>query len=111
MVRLSTLVAALTAFMPATLAYPANGPCNSLMGCGTEPSAAFLAKSEEIAALEANSSVAEFTSSAAVAATITIQTYFHVVARSSAASGGYIPQSQLTQQLAVMNSNYGALFD
>jgi hypothetical protein len=110
MVRLSALVAAFAAFMPATLAHPANGPRNSLMGCGTEPSEAFLAKSAEMAALEANSSVAEFKASAA-AATITIQTYFHVVARSSAASGGYIPQSQLTQQLAVMNSNYGISFD
>lgn len=30
-----------------------------------------------------------------------------VVARSTSLSGGYVPQSQLTAQLSVMNSNYG----
>lgn len=39
--------------------------------------------------------------------TITIDTYFHVVARSTALSGGYVPASQLTNQLAIMNTHYG----
>jgi hypothetical protein len=104
MVRFTLLAAATAALLPSVFAHPANGPRSSKMGCGTEPSAEFLAKSEEMAALETNSStIADFSATA----TITIQTYFHVVARSTAASGGYIPQSSLTQQLAVMNSNYG----
>ena len=77
MVRLTTFAIALAAFLPIAFAHPANGPRNTLFGCGTEPSAEFLAKTEELAALEANTTQADF-KIAAAAATITIQTYFHV---------------------------------
>lgn len=107
MARFNSLIIALVAMFPSSFAHPANGPRSTLMGCGTEPSAAFLAKSAEFAALEASNSSRVAAADVSAAATITIQTYFHVVAQSTAASGGYIPQSSLTQQLAVMNDNYG----
>jgi hypothetical protein len=95
MVRFTSLALAFAACLPAIMAHPANGPRSSTMGCGTAPTAEFLAKSEEFAALEANSTgKAGFS----VAATTTIQTYFHVIARSSAASDGYIPQASLIRQ-------------
>jgi hypothetical protein len=78
------------------------------MGCGTAPTAEFLAKAEELATLEANSTSKADFSIVAAAATITIKTYFHVVAKSTAVSGGYIPQASLTKQLQVMNDNYGS---
>ena len=107
MARFNSLIMALVAMFPSSFAHPANGPRSTLMGCGTEPSAAFLAKSAEFAALEASNSSRVAAADVSAAATITIQTYFHVVAKSTAASGGYIPQSSLTQQLSVMNDNYG----
>jgi hypothetical protein len=105
MARFNSLIIALAALLPGVFSHPANGPRSTLMGCGTEPTAEFLAKTEEFAAMEAGNSTIQAQFKAA--ATITIQTYFHVVAKSTAASGGYIPQSSLTQQLAVMNDNYG----
>ncbi|TVY78237.1 Extracellular metalloprotease [Lachnellula suecica] len=102
MVHLPTLAAAFATLLTPTLAHPSNAARNALMGCGTEPSAAFLAESEQMMALEANSTSADFQA----AATINVQTYFHVVAKSTAASGGYISASALTAQLAVMNENY-----
>ena len=109
MARFNSLIIALAALVPSAIAHPANGPRSNLMGCGTEPSAAFLAKSAEFAALEASNSSGVAAADFSAAATITIQTYFHVVAKSTAAAGGYIPKSSLTQQLAVMNDNYGEL--
>lgn len=79
MVRLS-LLAAVLAFMPSIFAHPANGPRATKMGCGTQPSAEFLAEVAELASLEEkkdNSSRFSVTDVNA-AATITIQTYFHV---------------------------------
>lgn len=105
MVRFTSWVLAFAACLPAATAHPANGPRSSTFGCGTEPSAEFIAKSEEFAALEANSS--NTTANFRTAATITVPVYFHVVAKSTAASDGYIPEASLTAQLDVMNSNYG----
>lgn len=73
-------------------------------GCGTaEPSVEHQAISSVLAIQEAN---LFGTSQLAARQSIVIDTYFHVVAASTSLSDGYIPDSQLTQQLAVMNSNY-----
>jgi hypothetical protein len=105
-----TLLAALLAVVPSVFAHPANGPRATKFGCGTAPSPAFLAqaaKFEELEAANDNSSRISIADVSAARATITIQTYFHVVAKSTSLSGGYVPQSQLNSQIAVMNSNYG----
>ncbi len=110
MARFNFLALALATCFTTIAAHPHNAPRNTNFGCGVEPTADFLAQAAEFAAAEANvTDASEFASQAAAAATITIQTYFHVVARSTAASGGYVSQTQLTNQLAVMNSNYGKL--
>ena len=113
MVRLSTIALALASCLPTVLSHPANGPRNSLFGCGTEPSDDFLAKAEELAAVEASRSsnseekVAAASNISLSANTLQIQTYFHVVAKSTALSDGYVPSTALAKQLAVMNDNYG----
>lgn len=86
------------------IAHPANAPRAELFGCGVEPTADFLAATQEMAVAESNATLSA--AKVSIAATITIQTYFHVVARSTAASDGYISASALTEQLAVMNDNY-----
>jgi hypothetical protein len=103
MVHFTALALALGAIVSSVTAHPANeARAGTNFGCGVKaPSAAFLKSSAAMAIAEANSTD-DFTTQA----TITVNTYFHVVAKSTAASGGYIPASQLTQQLAVMNSNY-----
>ncbi|KAF2790694.1 zincin [Melanomma pulvis-pyrius CBS 109.77] len=104
MVHFTTLALAFGALIPGIVAHPANAPrAGTNFGCRVKPSASFLAAAEAMAAAEANSTSSDDFS---IQATLTIQTYFHVVAKNTAASGGYIPQSQLTQQLSVMNSNY-----
>ncbi|EKD13624.1 uncharacterized protein L3040_005112 [Drepanopeziza brunnea f. sp. 'multigermtubi'] len=103
------LLALALAAVSAISAHPTNAPRAKKFGCGVEPTAQFLAQAQVIAAEEAaNSTRAAQQRSTNVAATVTIQTYFHVVARSSAASEGYIPVEQLTQQLAVMNADYAS---
>lgn len=77
------------------------------MGCASNPSEKFLAAAHEMSIAELNTTSSRIaTADVSAAATITIQTYFHVVAKSTAASGGYISATALTNQLAVMNSNY-----
>lgn len=110
MARFTSLVLAFVAFLPAVLAHPTNGPRAVNFGCGTTPTDDFIRKTEHFAAQEAkevgiSSKFAGNLSSAA----ITIDTYFHVVAISTAVNGGYVPQASLTKQLAVMNQNYGRL--
>lgn len=111
MVSFTLLTAALAAFAPSVFAHPSTilERGASKFGCAVEPTPDFLAASAAFAQLEAtgDNSTSLNIAAASRAAPIVINTYFHVVARSSALSGGYIPQSQLTQQLAVMNSNYG----
>lgn len=107
--RFSILAAALVAYVPSILAHPANGPRADRFGCGTEPTAEFIAQAAKFQDLEAasdNSTSMSIASDVSAAATITIQTYFHVVARSTSLSGGYLSQSTLNTQLSVMNSNY-----
>jgi len=96
------------------MAHPANGPRDTKFGCGVVPTAEFLAVAKDMAAEEAASksalgSVSALAADGAIsaAATITVNVYFHVVARSTAASGGYVTAAQITQQLAVLNNNYG----
>lgn len=108
------LLAVLAALAPAVFAHPAADIAERQTGrysCGAEPSSEFLAEAASFSNLEKtyDNSSARFNIAqpSSLRATIVIQTYFHVVARSTALSGGYIPQSQLTAQLNVMNSNYG----
>ncbi|KAJ2990180.1 hypothetical protein NUW58_g3083 [Xylaria curta] len=42
-----------------------------------------------------------------IQAGFTVNTYFHVVASSNSASGGYLTQAQLNNQLSVLNDAYG----
>jgi hypothetical protein len=105
------LLTALAALAPAVLAHPATGPRQIRELCAAEPSAEFLADAAAFASLEQygdNSTRLNIASaSEARAAPIVIDTYFHVVARSTSLSGGYVPQSQLTAQFNTLNSNYG----
>lgn len=110
MARLTFLAAALAVFTPA-FAHPTNAPRAKTMGCAVEPTAEFLATAAKFAELEAagdNSTEINISSArvAAAAATITVDVYFHVVAKSTSLSGGYIPQSQLDAQFKVMNDEY-----
>jgi len=111
MVRVSIFMVALASCLSTVLSHPANGPRNTQFGCGTEPSAEFLAKAQELAGVEAlevksNLSITSRTLSPR-AATLKIKTYFNVVAKSTAPSDGWISSTILKQQLAVMNSDYG----
>ena len=110
MVRLSILaISALATCLPSTFAHPANTIRNiERFGCGTEPSEAFLNKTREISRQEksrfSSKSKASF---GAAAKNLTIQTYFHVVARDKTVAGGYVPQASLDKQLSVLNDNFG----
>lgn len=113
MVSFTFLAAALAAFAP-VFAHPSsiiNTRAADRFGCAVEPTPEFLANVATFAQLESagDNSTSINIADVSRAAAIVIDVYFHVVARSSSLSGGYIPQSQLTQQLAVMNSNYGKL--
>jgi hypothetical protein len=73
--------------------------------CGTpEPDEASLAWSEQFAIQEAASRRVGNLSAQA----FTVDTYVHVVARSTALSGGYISDATVQQQIAVLNSDYAA---
>jgi hypothetical protein len=74
-----TLLAAALATVSSVFAHPANAPRAPKFGCGTEPSAEFLAQAAEFQQLEAtndNSSRISISSDVSAAA-ISIQTYFH----------------------------------
>ncbi|KAK3681370.1 hypothetical protein B0T22DRAFT_388120 [Podospora appendiculata] len=73
-------------------------------GCGTAaPSKEHMAISKAFAEKEAAFAASgNFTTQA----TITIDVYFHVVAASTALTDGYVTDTMLTNQLAVMNSAY-----
>jgi hypothetical protein len=109
MVHFTSWALAFAACLPAVLAHPANGPRASQFGCGTAPTDDFVAKTKQLAALELNSAGIHSKLAGNSSATLTIDTYFHVVAKSTVVSGGYIPQASLTRQLAVMNENYGTV--
>ncbi|KFY69747.1 hypothetical protein V501_08368 [Pseudogymnoascus sp. VKM F-4519 (FW-2642)] len=111
---LLTLALASTILSPLStvLAHPTNGPRNTRLGCGVVPTPEFLATANEMAAQEASSKSALGALTAAggvsAAATINVNVYFHVVAKSTAASGGYVTAAQIANQVTVMNNNYAA---
>lgn len=111
MARFTLLALALasTILSPLTLAHPANGPRDTVRGCGVVPTAEFLAKANAIAAeeKESKSALGAFAADVSAAATINVNVYFHVVARSNSASDGYVSAAQIDNQVKVMNSNYG----
>lgn len=92
--RLGAFLLALTA--PLTYAAPQKGK----FGCATEASPEILAAAAEIAAQESSGSIVS------VAATIEVDLYFHVVASSTSVADGYITDTQLSNQLSVMNSAF-----
>ncbi|CZT44468.1 related to Extracellular metalloprotease VDBG_01143 [Rhynchosporium secalis] len=92
-------------------AHPANGPRDTKFGCGVVPTPEFIAAAQAIAAEEEAQKAslgASLVSDVSALATTTVNVYFHVVSKSNAVSGGYVSASQITQQLAVLNSNYAA---
>lgn len=111
MARFAFLALAFATCLSPIMAHPANGPRDTKFGCGVVPTAEFLATAKEMAAEEAasKSAIGSLAADGAISAlaTITVNVYFHVVARSTAASGGYVTAAQIAQQLAVMNDNYG----
>lgn len=109
MARFTSLVLALaTAFSPIA-AHPANGPRALDFGCGTTPSAAFMESAKQMSIAEAKTASLKTDGEITTQATITINTYFHVVAKSTAVTGGYLTTAMVANQIAVMNSNYGML--
>jgi hypothetical protein len=101
---LTSLAALATVFAHPTTDVRARGKAP---GCLTEPTPEFLAAAREMNVQELNGTIARVsTADFSAAATITVPVYFHVVAKSTSLSGGYIPTSQLTSQLQVMNDNY-----
>ncbi|KAI1272208.1 metalloprotease [Xylaria sp. FL0933] len=79
---------------------------NTTRLCGTpEPTEQQLA---ETRAMLEKERIALAKGEARVQAGFTVNTYFHVVASSTSLSGGYLTQAMLNDQLAVMNSAYGA---
>lgn len=106
----TSILLSLAACLVPIFAHPTTGPravAGGAFNCGTEPSAEFLATVSEISAAEANGSISQPEISIA-AATITVKTYVHVVASSTSSSGGYISASQISKQIAYMNSAYSA---
>ncbi|OBR06816.1 Metalloprotease [Colletotrichum higginsianum IMI 349063] len=78
------------------------------LGCGThEPTPEQIEIAKQLAEQEAaaaNATSGEF--SLAAAATINVNTYFHVVASSQTVANGYITDKMLSDQLAVMNRDF-----
>lgn len=111
MARFAFLALALATCLSPISAHPANGPRDTKFGCGVVPTAEFLAAAKDMAAEESASKSAlgalNADGTVSAAATITVKVYFHVVARSTAASGGYVTAAQIANQLTVMNNNYG----
>jgi hypothetical protein len=75
--------------------------------CGTEPTAEFLAVAAEMMIAEANGTLSA-ASDFSAQATISVNTYVHVVASSTSSSGGYITSTQISNQIAYMNSAYAS---
>jgi hypothetical protein len=76
-------------------------PSSEIFGCGTKTTPEILEVSRQFAAEEASGN-----GNFSIDATIEVDLYFHVVASSTSLSGGYVPESQLTAQLNVMNEAY-----
>jgi hypothetical protein len=80
--------------------------------CGVDASPEFVAVMQDMAAAEANGTLpstldAGFTASA-VAATVTVPVYFHVVAINTTPAGGYLTAAQLSAQITYMNNAFSA---
>ncbi|KAH7026627.1 extracellular metalloprotease [Microdochium trichocladiopsis] len=98
MVKLSIAAAVLSA----TGAFA--GPLTGRFGCGApEPSEELLAAASSMAVAEAEMAAS---GSMSIQATIEVDVYFHVVSAGSSLSQGNVPDSQLAQQLVVMNNAY-----
>jgi len=67
--------------------------------CGSHPSAA------EVAAAEKHFAEHKVAAKANVAAA-TVSVYFHVIYSSTSLSGGYVPDSQIANQITVLNQDY-----
>lgn len=109
MFSVSILLGLAACLAPAT-GHPTTGPraisasTVTAFNCGTEPSAEFLSTVANMSLAEAAAGPAEIS----IAATITVQTYVHVVASSTSSSGGYISSTQIKNQIAYMNSAYSS---
>lgn len=119
MVRL-TLFAVAVASLPHIFAHPSEFVSREDRGgCIADiPSKEYLAAASEMAAAESSSSISAFsTADISVNAVdfghpthdITVKTWMHVVAASTALEDGYIPEQQLLDQMDVLNDNYGKL--
>lgn len=107
MVRFALITSLLAGAMTTINAHPQPRDALRPTGCGTEPPAEFVEAVSQIAAWEAEARVNGTATDSARAATVTIDTYFHVVARTTALSGGYVPAAQITNQVKVLNEHYG----
>ncbi|KAF6828766.1 metalloprotease [Colletotrichum plurivorum] len=73
-------------------------------GCGTaEPTAEELELTKKLAELEEEKAA---NGTFSLMATINVPTYFHVVASSQTVANGYLTEKMLSDQLAVLNSDY-----
>ncbi|KAM3070215.1 hypothetical protein ACMFMG_010052 [Clarireedia jacksonii] len=110
MARFAVLYAGLAAIIPLAMGgVTAPREAASVRGCATAPTEEFLNIAAEMHLAEQNiTKELKSPSTIAAAATLTVNTYFHVVAKSSSLSGGYVTSTQLSNQIAVMNEDYAA---
>jgi hypothetical protein len=104
----NNFILGLAACIVPAFAHPTTGPravnvAHNTFNCGTEPSAEFLATAQDFAAAERNGTFAKVDFS--IAATVTINTYVHVV---GASESEYITADEVTQQIAYMNDAYSS---
>ncbi|TGJ76147.1 hypothetical protein E0Z10_g10920 [Xylaria hypoxylon] len=93
------------ALIASALLATASAQFNATRLCGT-PEPTNQQKAESRAMLEIERIALARGESSRALAGFTINTYFHVVASSTALSGGYLTQTMLNNQLAVLNSAY-----
>lgn len=99
MVKFSLAAAVLSA--TGVLARP---PTEGRFGCGAaEPSAELIAAAESMAVAEAQMAAE---GSMSIQAAIEVDLYFHVVSSGTAVNQGNVPDSQLAQQLVVLNDAF-----
>ncbi|KAF9527475.1 hypothetical protein CPB83DRAFT_836633 [Crepidotus variabilis] len=71
--------------------------------CGTVPTDA------EVARMEAHFAANKVTPKSDAAAVGPVPVYFHVIYANTTLSGGYVPDSQITNQISVMNTAYASV--
>ncbi|KFX94790.1 hypothetical protein O988_06133 [Pseudogymnoascus sp. VKM F-3808] len=86
--------------------WPSPAPSSPLLPSPTPPTAP--ATQSAAAEAESKSALGAFAADVSAAATINVNVYFHVVARSNSASDGYVSATQIDNQVKVMNDNYAA---